>query len=101
MPWIDVAAHSILIEKRWLEVEAGREAVLLFDLGGEIHATAAICPHHSAFLSQGGFDGEHVDCPRHQGRFDIRTGAQLRGPVCDMLKVYPVKLQSGRVLVEL
>ena len=100
MPWIDVAAHSALIAKRWLEVEAGREAVLLYDIGGEIYATAAICPHHHAFLSQGSFDGTHVDCPRHMGRFDARTGVQVRGPACESLKVYPTRLVDGRVQVE-
>ena len=100
MPWIIVAERSRLATRRWLEVQAGRAAIMLYDIDGAVHATAAICPHHAAFLSQGSFSGDTVDCPRHQGRFHIPTGALLRGPVCESLKTYPTRVQDGRVLVE-
>ena len=101
MPWIDVASRATLAERRWMEVAAGRKAVLLFDVAGSVHATSAICPHHAAFLSQGSFEADMVDCPRHQGRFHIPTGALLRGPACPSLAVYPTKIEDGRVLVEI
>ena len=101
MPWIDVADRATLERRRWMEAEAGPHAVLLFDLQGEVHATAAICPHHAAWLFQGGFTGEHVDCPRHMGQFHIPTGEQTGGPVCDRLRIYPARVEAGRVLVEI
>jgi nitrite reductase/ring-hydroxylating ferredoxin subunit len=100
MTWIDVAAYERLATRRWMEVEAGPHAILLYDVDGQAFATAAICPHHAAWLSQGAFAGEYVDCPRHQGRFHIPTGTMVRGPVCEALRVFPVKVQDGRVLVE-
>lgn len=101
MPWIDIAAQSTLAEKRWIEAEAGPHAILLYDIDGTPYATAAICPHHAAWLSQGAFEGEHVDCPRHQGRFHIPTGTMTRGPQCDALKTYPTKTQNGRILIQI
>jgi nitrite reductase/ring-hydroxylating ferredoxin subunit len=97
--WIDVAARDLLARAGMLEVAAGSAAVLLFDLEGTVHATGAICPHHAAFLSQGGVTGDCVDCPRHQGRFHIPTGRKVRGPDCPDLRVYPVRVEGGRVLV--
>ena len=98
-PWFDVADRATLAARRWMEVEAGRAAVLLYDVGGEVFATSAVCPHHAAWLSQGGVEGGFVDCPRHQGRFVIATGEQVRGPACGPLTVYPVRVEGGRVLV--
>ena len=100
MTWIDVADREALAARRWMEVEAGRAAILLYDIEGAVYATAAICPHHAAFLSQGAFGGEHVDCPRHMGQFHIPTGAQTRGPACEALRVYPAEVRGGRVWVE-
>ena len=100
MQWIDVAGHDTLVARRWMEVEAGPHALLLYDVGGQVFATSAICPHHFAWLSQGGFAGEYVDCPRHQGRFHIPTGEMVRGPTCDRLRTYPARVAGGRVFVE-
>ena len=99
--WIFAARRDAVPRGGMLEAEAGRAAILLYDLGGTIHATAAICPHHAAWLSQGGIDGDCVDCPRHQGRFHIPTGKKLRGPECPDLRVYPVRVEDGAILIAL
>ena len=99
MPWVDVAARAAVPRDGMLEVEADDAAVMLYDLAGEIYATSAICPHQAAFLSQGVMSGEFVDCPRHQGRFHILTGALVRGPPCPALPIFPVEVRSGRVFV--
>ena len=103
--WIAVATRSELTAAGgMLEVDAGGEAVLLFDLGGALYATGAICPHHAAFLAQGTVSGDCIDCidcPRHQGRFHIPSGQQLRGPACPPLPTYRVREESDRVLVAL
>jgi 3-phenylpropionate/trans-cinnamate dioxygenase ferredoxin subunit len=101
MPWVEVAGRAEIPVGGMLEVEAGDRAVLLVDLAGVIYATSAICPHHAAFLSQGGITGDCVDCPRHMGRFHIPTGKLVRGPDCPDLRVYPVESRDGRVLVEI
>jgi 3-phenylpropionate/trans-cinnamate dioxygenase ferredoxin subunit len=40
-----------------------------------------------------------IECPKHQGQFDYRTGEALRAPACINLKTYPAKLEGGRVLI--
>lgn len=100
MSWIDVADAAQVAAAGMFEAEAGGAALLLYDVAGVIYATAAVCPHHSAWFSQGGMSGEFVDCPRHQGRFHIPTGRQVRGPECPALRTYPVRVEAGRVFVE-
>jgi len=97
MPWIDAGPRAALPASGMIEVEAGRLAVLLYDLDGVVHASDAICPHHAAWLSQGQISGGAIDCPRHQGRFDIATGKKLRGPECPDLQIYKTRILDGRI----
>ena len=83
-----------------LEAEAGGTAVLLYAIGYSVYATAAVCPHHAAWFSQGSVEGEYVNCPRHQGQFHIPTGHKTRGPQCPELRTYPVSIRNGAIWVD-
>ena len=99
--WVNVARVDAVQSVRLMEVEAGGHALLLIDLDGAIHATAAVCPHHQAWLSMGGVKGDVILCPRHNGSFHIPTGEQRGGPPCETLRVYEVRMEDGDVLVRL
>jgi 3-phenylpropionate/trans-cinnamate dioxygenase ferredoxin component len=99
--WLHVGSVADVRLGRMREVAAGRTALLLYNLDGVIHATAAICPHHAAWLSQGQISGDAIDCPRHMGRFEITTGRQLRGPACPPLRTYDVRIVDGRIDVKI
>ena len=45
--------------------------------------------------------GAIIECPKHNGRFDFRTGAAKGAPVCINLATYPVKVEGGRVFLNL
>ena len=68
-----------------------------------MHAIDGTCTHGQADLC-GGFvepDGS-IECPLHQGRFDVRTGKALCEPVERDLPVHEVRVDAdGRVLVRL
>jgi 3-phenylpropionate/trans-cinnamate dioxygenase ferredoxin subunit len=45
---------------------------------------------------------EHViECPKHNGRFDIRDGRALGAPVCVNLKTYAARVVDGQVQIAL
>lgn len=73
----------------------------IFNLDGSFHATSNVCTHQFALLSDGYVDGGVIECPLHQGRFDIRTGAAEGDPVTVPIKVYPVNVADGTVFVDL
>jgi naphthalene 1,2-dioxygenase system ferredoxin subunit len=50
---------------------------------------------------RGYFDGNVIECPVHQGRFDVRNGAALSAPASTPLQTYPVKVIDGEVFVEI
>lgn len=95
-----VAAVSDVPEEGTLQVEVSGEPVCLYNLGGTIYATHDTCTHAQASLSEGFVDGDKIECPLHQGLFDIRTGKALSPPVTVDLKVYAVKIEHGDIYVE-
>jgi naphthalene 1,2-dioxygenase system ferredoxin subunit len=100
--FIDVAAADEVPDGDVVGREVGGREIALYRLGDEVLATDARCTHGDASLC-GGFvepDGS-IECPLHQGRFDIRSGRALCEPVTDDLAVHEVRLEGGRVWVRL
>jgi len=83
------------------QVRIAQHCLALFNVQGRYHATSDVCTHALAYLSQGYVEGGIVECPLHQGRFDIATGRALSPPATKNLAVYPVKVEGGRILVGL
>lgn len=55
-------------------------------------ATDGICTHESARLCDGFVFDNLIECPKHQGRFDIRSGKAKGAPVHIPLRTYPVRV---------
>jgi 3-phenylpropionate/trans-cinnamate dioxygenase ferredoxin subunit len=64
-------------------------------------ATDGLCTHEQVHLADGLVMGTIIECPKHNGRFDFRTGAAKGAPVCVNLATYPVKVEGGRVFLNL
>jgi 3-phenylpropionate/trans-cinnamate dioxygenase ferredoxin component len=45
--------------------------------------------------------GNVIECPKHNGRFDLRDGSVQRSPVRVPLRMYDVKVEDGKVWVDL
>ena len=65
------------------------------------HATDGLCTHERAHLADGLVMGDIIECPKHNGRFDYKTGEAKRRPACVDLRTYPVMIAAGRVYVAL
>jgi MocE subfamily Rieske [2Fe-2S] domain protein len=83
------------VEQVWV----GNLAVAVYKAEGEFYATQDVCTHERAYLSDGVVVDCVVECPFHQGRFDVKTGAALGAPVIVPLKTYPVRVVAGRIYV--
>src|SRR5512140_705205 len=100
--WHDVAAESEIPEGDVTGRIAGDRPIALHRLSDGLHATDATCTHGNASLCNGFVedDGE-IECPLHQGRFDIRTGRALCEPLEQDLQTHAVKLEGGRVWIRI
>jgi 3-phenylpropionate/trans-cinnamate dioxygenase ferredoxin subunit len=73
----------------------------IYHLRNGFFASDGWCTHERAHLADGLVLGDQIECPMHLGRFDIKTGNPLNPPVCKKLRLHPVKLQEGNVLIGL
>ena len=44
---------------------------------------------------------KEIECPMHQGVFDIKTGEAVSPPACDDLKTYPVKVEDNNIYIQI
>lgn len=82
---------------RWCSV-AGKD-IALYNVEGTVYATQDQCSHGSTSLSEGELDGYEIECPLHNGSFDIRTGEPVALPCIKPIKIYPVKVEAGNINV--
>src|SRR5690606_15958064 len=93
--WKPVALiKDISADTGTLRVLVDGEAVCLYNLEGTIRATQDKCPHGNASLADGYLENGTIECPLHQGVFDVATGKPLCPPVTTDLKVYNVKVEG-------
>jgi len=83
----------------WPVRVAGLE-VAVFRLGEDLHALADRCTHGMARLSDGYVEDGCVECPLHQGTFDIRNGEPRCAPATVAVRTFPVRVTAGRVEVQ-
>lgn len=73
----------------------------IYNVGGTIYATADLCTHGEASLSEEGIlTGKIVECPWHFGTFDVTDGKPTGMPCTVPLKTFPVKVIEDNVYVE-
>jgi 3-phenylpropionate/trans-cinnamate dioxygenase ferredoxin component len=81
------------------QVKIGLLAIAVYRAKGNFYATQDLCTHERAFLSDGVLIDCVVECPFHQGRFDVRTGKAVSVPAFVPLKIYPLKVVDGKIYV--
>ena len=64
-------------------------------------ATDGLCSHEKVHLCDGLVMDHTIECPKHVGIFDYRTGEAIRAPACVNLKTYPIKVEDGHVYIEI
>lgn len=95
LSWVATLPPSALEEHGVAKASANGLNVALYVVDGEYFATADLCTHGQASLSDGFLDGELIECPLHQGTFNVKTGAPVGAPCSVAVRSFPVKLQDG------
>jgi len=95
--WTDVLAVEALETGDVTPVTIGSRRLAIYDAEDGIYVTLALCTHGGADLCDGYFDGHVIECPLHQGAFDIRDGRALYAPATRALKTFPARVVGGRV----
>jgi 3-phenylpropionate/trans-cinnamate dioxygenase ferredoxin subunit len=99
--WHEVAAADSIGDDEAIGVKVGKEEIMVCRSSGELHALHNVCTHQYALLSDGYIEDGCIECPLHQGRFNLKTGEAMCAPVTDAVKVFPIKTEGGKVFVEI
>jgi naphthalene 1,2-dioxygenase system ferredoxin subunit len=95
--WVDALSADDLPIDDVIGVKVGGRDVAIYSVDGVVYATDNICTHGQARLCDGFLDGHEIECPLHQGKFDVRDGKPLSEPATEALRSYPAKIEGQRV----
>jgi multimeric flavodoxin WrbA/nitrite reductase/ring-hydroxylating ferredoxin subunit len=99
--WHDLGPEAELAGKPLRSVRAGRTTLALSCVDGVFGAISGFCNHAGGPLGEGRLDGDYVVCPWHNWKFHRGKGCGEPGFEEDAVPAYPVKVEEGRVWVDL
>jgi MocE subfamily Rieske [2Fe-2S] domain protein len=100
--WIEVCVAAFLKEEDVIRFDHEQKTYAIYRTAqGEIYATDGICTHGNTHLADGWVKGKLIECPKHNGRFNIADGSPQRAPACVALKTYKAREHDGKIFLDL
>ena len=100
--WIEICAGDFLKTEDVIRFDHDQKTYAIYrTAAGALYATDGICTHGNAHLADGLVKGRLIECPKHNGRFDITDGSPQRPPACVALKTYKAREHDGKIFLDL
>lgn len=100
--WIEVCAAGDIAKEDVMRFDHDNRTFAIYRAPDDrFYATDGLCTHEKVHLADGLVMDNIIECPKHNGRFDYRTGEGKGAPVCVNLRTYAVKLEGGKVHIDL
>jgi 3-phenylpropionate/trans-cinnamate dioxygenase ferredoxin component len=100
--WIAACSLDDIEPEGVIRFDRGERTYAIYrSLAGEVFCTDGRCTHEAVHLADGLVMDYEIECPKHSGVFDYRTGEAKRPPACVSLKTYSAKVEAGVVLLAL
>ncbi|MCC6424367.1 MAG: NADH:ubiquinone reductase (Na(+)-transporting) subunit F [Phycisphaerales bacterium] len=94
--WVKVCSAADLIPQDAIRFDHGKKTFALYrDEANRLYATDGICTHGNTHLANGLVKGTQIECPKHNGRFNLADGSPARAPVCRGLATFPIEERDG------
>lgn len=100
MAFRKVLSLAEMADREFLSVPSQSGAVAIFRAGQELFAMQDRCSHASWPLTKGIYRDGVVECALHKAQFCVRTGAALRLPARQPVRVYPLKVEDGDIYID-
>lgn len=98
--WLEVCAAEELGNEDVIRLDYSNKTFAVYrDDEGTLYATDGVCTHGNTHLAGGLVKGKLIECPKHNGRFNLTDGSPARTPICRGLATYPAEEQQGRIRV--
>jgi 3-phenylpropionate/trans-cinnamate dioxygenase ferredoxin subunit len=100
--WIETVAPDDIDKEGVVRFDhAGRTFAIYRSPDNRYFATDGLCTHEKVHLADGLVMDNIIECPKHNGRFDYTNGFAMGAPVCVNLKTFAVKIEGGKVLIDI
>ena len=83
-----------------MRADAAGGPYAVFQVEGRYYVTEDNCTHGPGSLSEGYMDGATVECPFHQGCFDVRNGEPTAPPCSVPIRTWTPKLRDGKIFID-
>ncbi|MDY0745335.1 NADH:ubiquinone reductase (Na(+)-transporting) subunit F [Paucibacter sp. R3-3] len=94
--WVAACPAAALKPANALRFDHGKKTfVLVRAEDGGLHALDGICSHGNTHLADGLVKDGIIECPKHNGRFNLADGSPARAPVCRGIARYPLEERAG------
>jgi 3-phenylpropionate/trans-cinnamate dioxygenase ferredoxin subunit len=102
MAWIKACATEDIDEEDVIRFDHdGRIFAIYHSPEDAFFATDGLCTHEANCLADGLVMGDVIECPKHNGRFNYKTGKGLGAPIITDLRTYPIRIEDGDVFVDI
>jgi 3-phenylpropionate/trans-cinnamate dioxygenase ferredoxin subunit len=99
--WIEACGADDVEEEDVIRFDhAGKTFAIYRSPDDRYYATDGLCTHEQISLADGLVMDDIIECPKHNGRFNYKTGEARGAPVCVNLRTYKVKVEAGAVFIE-
>ena len=97
--WVEVCGSDDIEQSDVIRFDHDARTFAIYRTDDGYYATDGLCTHGKVHLAGGLVMDNIIECPKHNGRFDIITGHAKGAPVCVDLCTYPVRIDAGRVFI--
>ena len=99
--WIYVCEKNKIDLEDLLRFDHETKTYCIYHIKEGFFATDGMCTHENVHLEDGLLMDDEIECPMHQGIFNIKSGKVIQDPPCEDLKTYPTKVKEGKVYIEI
>src|SRR5262245_34707132 len=99
--WVDLGSVEELSATPLRKISVQNREFAVSHLNGEFGVVANSCNHAGGPLGSGRLDGEYIVCPWHNWKFHRCTGLGEPGFEDDRIPAFKLKVEKGRLLVDL
>jgi nitrite reductase/ring-hydroxylating ferredoxin subunit len=99
--FVKVGLVGDLAAGKMLNAAVGQDEVMVARIGDEYFALDGWCSHEAGLLAEGFLhEGTcEVECPLHEGFFDLRNGRATAPPADTPVTVYEVRIEGADIMV--
>lgn len=102
MAWIDACSTADIAAEEALRFDhEGKTFAIYRNHRDEYFCTDGLCTHEDIHLADGLVVENTIECPKHSSIFNFTTGEVETPPACENLHCYKVKVDGGRIYIEI